>query len=275
MAWKWNQRLNPVAVLRGMPIYYKVIMANSVMAVAVIGTLLFWHDQKVAVATVVVTAGVVNALLVRTALSVDALRRQQRELFAWTLDQSEAERHRVAREIHDGAAQRLAALLLQLSGDRAVSTEAAAVMNDLCETAQTLQPPGMRLLGLPGALQWYARAIQARTGLTVDLTIDGNLQNVDGTVALGFYRVVEDLLETAANEAAEYAELSVVATTSSLVLAGRIQHVFTRSEHFRLAERAALLGGALECSQTERETVIRLTIPNRENHVGYDSRLAG
>jgi signal transduction histidine kinase len=194
-------RLNAVGVLNRIPIYYKVILANSAMALTVIATLLFWHDQAIAVATVVVTAGVVNALLVRTALSVETLQRQQRELFAWTLDQTEAERTRVAREIHDGAAQRLAALLLQLSGDHPVSSEAAAVMNDLCETAQTLQPPRMQLLGLAAALQWYAGAIEARTGLVVDLTIDGDLQPVEGTVALGFYRVVEDILETAANHA--------------------------------------------------------------------------
>lgn len=275
-AWKWNLRGSRLpAMLRRVPIYYKVIMANSAMALAVIGTLLVWHDQTAAVATVVVTAGVVNALLVRTALSVETLRRQQRELFAWTLDQTEAERSRVAREIHDGAAQRLAALVLQLSGNGAVSSEAAAVMNDLCDTAQTLQPPGMRLLGLAAALHWFARNITARTGLEVDLTVEGPVQQVEGTTALGFYRVVEDILETAANEAAERAELSVIATSSSLVLAGRIQHVFTRSEHFRLAERAALLGGALECTTAGGDTVLRLTIPTREHHVGYDSRLAG
>jgi signal transduction histidine kinase len=264
-AWKWKQ----------VPIYYKVILANSAMALAVITTLLLWHDQTIAVAAVVVTAGVVNAILVRTALSVNALHRQQRELLAWTLDRTEAERTRVVREIHDGAAQRLAALLLQLPGDRDISSEAAAVMNDLCETARTLEPPGMRLLGLAAALRWLAGTIERRTGLAVELSIDGPLQDVDGATALGFYRVVEDILETAASQAAEHGQLSVVATASNLVLAGSIQHVFNRSEHFRLAERAALLGGVLDCSHTESETAIRLTIPYRESHVGYDSRLAG
>jgi signal transduction histidine kinase len=264
-AWKWKQ----------VPIYYKVILANSAMALAVITTLLLWHDQTITVASVVVTAGVVNAILVRTALSVNALHRQQRELLAWTLDRTEAERTRVVREIHDGAAQRLAALLLQLPGDRAISSEAAAVMNDLCETAKTLEPPGMRLAGLSSALQWLARTIERRTGLVVDLTMEGPLHDVDGTLALGFYRVVEDILETAANQAAEQGQISVVATASNLVLAARIQHVFNRSEHFRLAERAALLGGALDCSHTESESAIRLTIPYPESHVGYDSRLAG
>ncbi|MGQ0560424.1 MAG: hypothetical protein ACT443_00965, partial [Gemmatimonadota bacterium] len=97
------------AVLR-VPIFYKVILANSAMAFVVIATLLTLRDQLLTAGVIVVACGVINALLVRAALTVDTLRQQQRELFAWSLNRTEAERSRVARELQDGAAQRLAAL---------------------------------------------------------------------------------------------------------------------------------------------------------------------
>lgn len=70
------------------------------------------------------------------------------------------------------------------------------VVRDLCDTAETLQPPGMRLLGLRGALDWYARSFEKRTGVITRAVVDGNVERIDNTTALGLYRAIEDILGT-------------------------------------------------------------------------------
>jgi hypothetical protein len=119
------------------------------------------------------------------------------------------------------------------------------------------------------------RNLEQRTGLRVALQLEGSLRQLDSDVALGCFRLVEDLLETAGRAGAETAQLTLTATPILLVFSGRVEHVYTAAQHFRLSERAVALGGMLNCSQSEHATVIRLIIPNRENHDRHDSRIAG
>lgn len=268
---QWSIR----GALDRVPIYFRVIAANSAMAGVVIATLLLRQDEVIVVTVIVVTAGIVNALLVRAAFTMDRMRRQQRDVLAWTMAQTEKERDRIAVALHDDVAQRLAALVMRASTDRAVSTEAAAVMYDLCETARTLQPPGMQLLGLRGALDWYVRSLEQRTGLAVAHVVDCPQDALDPLTALGVFRLIEDILGTAADEGVEAAELDVQAHGDALAIRVRIAHDFTSAERFRLTERAALLGGRLHVSRDSSATLIQITLPVRGSHVGHDTRIAG
>ncbi|MEX1183173.1 MAG: hypothetical protein WEF86_08040 [Gemmatimonadota bacterium] len=260
--WKWKF----AGVLLRLPIFYKVVAANSVMAGVVIATLLLNHDDAVAVGVVAAACGIVNAVLVRAAFAAERLSSQQREVLAWTIARTERERGRVAAALHDGAAQRLAALALRASGDRGVSSEATAVMQDLCDTASKLQPPAMRLLGLGGALNWYAKALEQRTGLHVDCTLECPVNAIDPDVALGAFRLVEDVLDSAADDGTDQARLSARAAHDHLEISVRVDRAFSRSERFRLAERTAMLGGVMNIMQDGRQTVIRTTIPGRMSH---------
>lgn len=262
-SWKWNL----TGALMRVPIFYKVVVANSAMAGIVIATLLLLHDDVLAVGTVVVGCGIVNTLLVRAAFSVDHLRAQQREVLAWTISESERERGRVAAEIHDGAAQRLAVLMLRAPGDHRVSTEAAAVIQELCDTASTLQPPGMGLLGLEGALKWYARSLKQRHGMDVEMAVDCPANATAPATALGVYRLVEDALAAAAMAGAEHAGVFVRCSATHLALSVRVPYRYTGSELFRLTERVALLNGSLHTTPDDADTVMRITIPIREHHV--------
>lgn len=261
-----SRKWNPAGALARVPIFYKVVVANSVMAGVVIATLLLLRDETIAVLTLLVGAGVINALLVRAAFSVDHIRDQQREVLAWTIATSERERGRVAAEIHDGAAQRLAALVVRSSGNQLVSTEAAAVMRDLCDSASRLQPPGMALLGLQGALGWYARERQ-RAGMQLEISADCPPDAVDPDIALGAYRLIEDMIGMAADAGAERAELFVLTSDTHLVISARLPHTFTAAERFRLAERVALLDGVFDFARDAGDSVMRITIPERSPHV--------
>lgn len=267
-----------VRALKAVPIFYRIVIANTAMAGTVIITLALFGTEAVAM-LVVLASGVVNALLVNAALKVDGIRKQQRELFAWSLNEAETERARVAYEIRESAAQRVAAMMLAATGQE-MKTEAAAVMQELVETAERLQPPRIQFLGLPGALSWYARSVEQR-GISVELTMDGPLDRLEPEVTLGLYRMLEDVVETMARQFPPTLEICIVATedmvASSIcsVMAGKSQLPFTSAEEFRLSERAACLGGSLDIARRADSTTVHVTTPTREAHARYDSRLAG
>lgn len=262
--------------MKRVPIYYKVIIANSVMALTVITTLLISSTALVA-GVVVVACGIMNALLVRAAFAVEAQHRSQRQLLAWTMDRSEQERSRLASQLQDDAAQRLAALVLKAAGDPAISQEAAAVMEELCDAAQALHPPGIRHAGLRGALGWYARSLERRFDVTIDLRADAELENLEQSLALGIYRILEDVLEHAVEHAPGRLDLYVTRKDPLVQADARLSYTMPPNERFRLTERTAVLGGQTRITDRDGETVVNLLIPmlEREPHAGYDSRLAG
>lgn len=278
-----NGKWTPAGALVRVPIFFKVILANSAMALIVVAALLTLQDRWVMTLLIVAASGVVNALLVRGALTVDSLRAQQRELFAWTLDRTEEERSRVARGLQDGPAQRLAALALLSGGDRAIAGEAKAVMEELYDTVLTLQPPRMQLLGLEGALTWYGESLERRLGVDVRVTIRGDLNWLGPALRMGIYRAIEDVIETLARSHPSHIDLSIAASADAVAASIRAHTDsdaaeppgFTETERFRLSERVACLDGRLHITRGPSSTFIHITIPQREHHGGYDSHSAG
>lgn len=254
--------------------YYKIILANSIMALTVIWTLLFFRTALVAGA-VVAGCGITNALLVRAALQVEHQRNHQRQLLARTLNESEKERARIARQLQDDAGQRLAALMLSARGNAAVSSEAAAVMKELYETAQTLDPPGLRHLGLSGALGWYVRSLERRFAVRVNLAVDTRLQQLEESLALAMFRILEDVLENTSERARGWIDV-YLAKGNSKAHVYIATGVLTSTERFRLAERTAVLGGDTKVSDRDDQSIVTLTIPLVEKiDAGHDSRFAG
>ncbi|MFP5285510.1 MAG: sensor histidine kinase, partial [Thermoanaerobaculia bacterium] len=119
----------------------------------------------------------------------------------------EDERRRLARELHDGLGQTLTALTLQLErlqqklgeGDArelaadAVET-ARLALNETRELSRLLRPPVLDDLGLPAALSWLARTLEQRTGLRVELTLDGLEERLDPEVETLVFRLVQEAL---------------------------------------------------------------------------------
>ncbi len=109
----------------------------------------------------------------------------------------EDERRRLARELHDGLGQTLTALTHQLERlreklDGEVPGELTARLDDSVEMARLalhetrelsrlLRPPVLDDLGLGVALGWLARTLEQRTGLQVELKVEG----LDGLGGLG------------------------------------------------------------------------------------------
>lgn len=131
------------------------------------------------------------------------------DLSARLLDLQEAERRRIARDLHDTTAQTLAALCMNLStlnraagglpaGAQSVLSESAALASqcsrELRTTAYLLHPPLLDELGLAGAVREYCDGFAERSGLRVDLEIPPDLPALPREAATTFFRIMQECL---------------------------------------------------------------------------------
>lgn len=121
----------------------------------------------------------------------------------------EAERQRIARELHDATGQSLTALGLGL---RSVSTQLTQdlpkaeanllhlesmvgnTLEELQRLIADLRPSHLDDLGLPAALRWYAGEIQKRFPLKVSVTTEGNCDNLPSELNIAIFRIIQEAL---------------------------------------------------------------------------------
>ena len=132
-----------------------------------------------------------------------------RELSARLMDMQDAERRRIARDLHDSTAQTLAALSMTLSmlqrwaGDlpseaRTLLAEATGLArrcsDELRTMAYLLHPPLLDELGLAGAVRDYCDGFAERSGLRVDLAFPDNMGRLPREVETALFRVMQESL---------------------------------------------------------------------------------
>lgn len=122
----------------------------------------------------------------------------------------EDERRRLARELHDGLGQTLTALTHQLERlreklDGEIPVELQARVGDSVEMARLalhetrelsrlLRPPVLDDLGLGVALGWLARTLEQRTGLRVELEVEGLDERLESDLETLVFRLVQEAL---------------------------------------------------------------------------------
>src|SRR5690606_5891486 len=105
-------------------------------------------------------------------------RRRMHELAAQVIDAQDAERARIARELHDSTAQTLTAVTLQLSAaardyegivdlDRLELARELAqnALEEVRQLARSVYPRVLDDLGLPAALDWLSRQVHEESGV--------------------------------------------------------------------------------------------------------------
>jgi PAS domain S-box-containing protein len=147
----------------------------------------------------------------------DISAQQQRRSEAEAID---AERLRIAQEIHDGVAQDLAALRLKLSLWRDwVRTDPERMQDELSQTRDTLdaaieeirrsiyalRPLALDEVGLLAALPRYIADFNDQNDVYVDLQIDVAGESLPADLELPLFRVVQEAL----NNVAQHAEASL------------------------------------------------------------------
>jgi len=152
---------------------------------------------------------------------LERLEAERRESVGRALAAQEAERLRVAQELHDGVGQSLTGIVLQLgraardvppdAGGEAVleaQETARASLEEVRRIARRLRPEALDDLGLPSALRVLAEQIAEQAGLQVDVIVQPSLPQLGPDAELVVYRVAQEALTNVARHAgARRAEL--------------------------------------------------------------------
>src|SRR6202045_431824 len=217
--------------------------------------------------------------------------RSSRALSARILDLQDAERRRIARELHDSVGQYLVGLKINLeqllttranfspTHEKLLSDTIALAERSMLEVrtiSHLLHPPLLDEVGLESAIRWYADGFAQRCALKVSLHLDPIINRLPKEVELALFRVLQESLTNVHRHAnAKSIEVVLTCSTGHIVLTviddgvGITPEVLTRFSSGRAAgvglagmrERLAELDGTLEVERASRGTAVRATIP--------------
>jgi signal transduction histidine kinase len=237
-------------------------------------------DSSVADEQVVRVGTMFNTLL--DGLSAD--RARLRTLAEEVVAVGDRERAALARELHDSTAQRMAALLLQISAlardardpelaQRLVDLrEAAAEMTEEVRLlASSVHPRVLDDLGIVAAVKKLARDTERATGLSVRVK---SPDAIDVPQAIGsvLYRVAQEAVRNAAAHAGgKGIEISVFRSPELVSIEVRddgrgfdVDEAIRRRPGmglFTMRERVSLVDGTFEIASDQRGTVVAAAIP--------------
>ena len=198
----------------------------------------------------------------------------------------EDERRSLARELHDQVGQMLTALSMELGnvdelrhtpGDGFARhlNEARKLNQETLRTVRNissgLRPSVLDELGLGPALQWQAREFTRRSGVPVDLQLDGEISTLPEEHRTCVYRVVQEALTNSARHAGAQnirVTLHGGADTLSLTVEDDGRGFDVRQARGRglgllnIEERVQKLNGRVQFqSGRERGTLVRCELP--------------
>jgi two-component system sensor histidine kinase UhpB len=213
---------------------------------------------------------------------LDRLEAERREATGRVLAGQEAERLRIAQELHDQVGQELTAVLLILSRLQArvpdklrddvvsVQDEVRASLEDLRRIAIELRPEALDDLGLASALVVLAQRFAERSSLVVVADIEPDLPPLTPEIELVVYRVAQEALTNVVRHSeAHRAQLKLAREDGGLVLTVRDRGRGLPEDHVPgtgmrgMRERATLVGATLEVTGSSQNggCEVRLDIP--------------
>jgi signal transduction histidine kinase len=213
----------------------------------------------------------------------------------------ERARRKLASELHDGPAQNLAGMAMQLAemkrktSDReqiALLDEAEQVLADTTLQTRTLMlelaPPGLHDTGLIEALRWLADRVGKQQRLTVSIEDDGSAKPLEDPVQVLLFQTVRELLQNVIKHARSKRATVRCATvgdtfTLDVIDPGvgfevhSVDRLPTRQGGFGLfniRERLKLMGGTIEIHSIVGEgTTVRIRVPLKPQHGLFDEAL--
>jgi two-component system sensor histidine kinase UhpB len=155
----------------------------------------------------------VAAVISRFNSTLDRLEGERRASMHRVLAAQEAERRRIAQELHDQIGQNLTAVVLELKrvreridsgeGDALADAQELAreSLDEVRRISYELRPAALDDLGLASALAALCSGIERRAGIAVELAVGDDLPTLDPQVELAVYRVAQEALTNAARHA--------------------------------------------------------------------------
>jgi two-component system, NarL family, sensor histidine kinase UhpB len=216
---------------------------------------------------------------------LDRVEGERRNSARVALAAQEAERLRVARELHDEIGQTLTAVALRAEHAAAQAPAHSAALVDIAKTikgslddvraiARDLRPEALDDLGLVNALIALSSRISQQGSLRVRREFDGRLPQLDPDVELVVYRVAQEALTNAlrhshaANVTASLrrqdAKVVLEITDDGCGLEGPVNE---GSGIAGMRERALLVGADLQIeSPAGGGVAVRLSVPSATGH---------
>jgi signal transduction histidine kinase len=213
-------------------------------------------------------------------------RARMRALASEVISAGDRERSALARELHDSTAQRVAALLFQLSraardandpalADRLVDArnETELILTEIRSISHTMHSAVLEDLGLGAALRRLARDSSHGNGIITDVNVEEAEPRLPANTEAALYRIAQEAMRNAVTHGSpRHIRIALLRTDDSAVLEveddGR---GFDLSEAdirrsgiglLSLRERAALLDGELDIRTAPGDgTTIRARIP--------------
>lgn len=213
---------------------------------------------------------------------LDRLESERRESLRRALSEREAERRRVAVELHDEIGQDLTALALQLDRLHKRVPEdlrpevvdlrdgVLASIEDVRRVVRKLRPEGLDALGLPAALTSLMARLTQRTGIRIARELQRDLPALDDDQKLVLYRVAQESVTNAIRHAR--ADCIAIALTAD----GKRVQLTVRDDGVGIADGAAGDGGGGGIrSMRERALSVggRLVVARRTDGPGTEVRL--
>jgi signal transduction histidine kinase len=213
------------------------------------------------------------------------------QLLEKVINAQEEERKRIARDLHDGFAQTLTALMINLqSAGQHLPSGLATLKERLAEThdltAQTLKetsqwilelrPSALDDLGLVPAIRWYAQNRLEDVGTQVVVEANGPKRRLPAGIETALFRIVQEAVSNIAKHArAKHAHIVISYDARHIRVLleddGRgfdLDEALTLRDDMRglgllgMRERATLLGGTLTIqSQPSTGTRVQMEVP--------------
>lgn len=224
---------------------------------------------------------------------------QMQQLSHQILQAQEEERQRLARELHDEAAQALTSLLVHLRLlERAHEPEkaqqniqklrvlTAQALEEVRRVALDLRPTILDDLGLGPALEWRVDEFTQASGVQANIQIEGLERRLPRDIELVFYRVGQEALSNIGRHAqARHVTLTLRRENGTLSLeivddgvgfdsASTVNHKPRGLGLLGMRERLAMINGALTIESTPgRGTQVRACAPVKNDETkggGHD-----
>ena len=217
---------------------------------------------------------------------------QLRELSGKLMQTQDEERRRIARELHDGVGQLLAAISMNFSKiDRADGNLArevtltleqnVALVESAAQEIRTisylLHPPLLDEVGLESALRWYVDGFAERSNIKVDMQLAaGFSEGMSRDLALSLFRIVQECLTNIHRHSGSATAFVGITRSSDEIklevqdegkgIPRKMQSKISSGQRCGVGlsgmrERIRQLGGRLEIASNSRGTRITAVLP--------------
>lgn len=219
---------------------------------------------------------------------VDSRTAELRRLSGRLMTMQDEERRRIAREIHDGLGQELAAAKMILDGILAkdkspllqqASLEASQLVDRAIQQVRSishlLHPPLLDEVGLISALRWFLEGLTQRSGIDIQLEVEPpSLGRLKSDLETAIFRVVQEALTNMfRHSGAHHGHVGVIAQNGNIrvtvsddgkgidedVIQLRPESVGVGIGGMR--QRVTELGGTLRLANANPGTIVEVVIP--------------